>query len=156
MTLFGDQAQSGLDRAAELVEETIEALGVEPTQARLSAEGGQRRWSLQRGSAAILIALAPPAAASRDGSIRVIARVVRLPSDDRQLAFFRRLLELNGSELSGVAFGIHGGEVVLIAERSVRDLDASEVDSMVRTIGRAADQYDDVLAKEYGTSRSSD
>jgi len=27
---------------------------------------------------------------------------------------------------------------------------------MVRTIGRAADQYDDVLAKEYGTSRSSD
>lgn len=154
MTLFGDQAESELERAGELVEQTIEALGVDPAAARLA--GTARRWSLRRGSASILIALSEPTEHAPEGTIRVVAPVVRLPAEDRQPKLFRHLLEANASEIPGAAFAIRGDDVVLVAERSVRDLDASEVDAMVRTVGREADRYDDALAEEFGTTRSSD
>jgi hypothetical protein len=154
MSLFDDQAESGVERAVELVEQTIESLGVSPTQARLSEEG--RRWSLRRGSAAIVISIVDPQKGAADGIIRVIAPVVRLPDAARRAALYERLLDANANGLGGPAFGIRGEDVVLVSERSVRDLDASEVDQMVRAIGREADRYDDVLAKEFGTSRSSD
>ena len=154
MSLFDDQAESGVERAVELVEQTIESLGVSPSEARLS--GDARRWSLRRGSAAIVISIVDPKDGAGDGTIRVIAPVVRLPDPAARAPLFERLLEVNANGLGGPAFGVRGQEVVLVSERSVRDLDASEVDQMVRAIGREADRYDDVLAKEFGTSRSSD
>ena len=75
---------------------------------------------------------------------------------DREAALYKRLLEANASELVGVAFGLRDGEVVLVSERSVRDLDGSEVDALIRSVGRVADRFDDALAKEFGAQRSSD
>lgn len=156
MTLFGDHAESNLKRAAGLVEQTIEALGVDPAQTRVAAGEDTQRWALRRGSASILIGLRPPAQGADEGTIRLVAPVVRVPEGDGATTLFRRLLELNTSALVGVAFGVQGGDVVLVAERSLKDLDASEVDDMVRTIGSMADRYDDHLAKDFGTVRSSD
>ena len=154
MSLFDDQAESGVERAVELVEQTIESLGVSPSEARLAGDG--RRWSLRRGSAAIVISIVEPPKGAADGTIRVIAPVVRLPEVSRRAALYERLLAANAGGLGGPAFGVRGDDVVLVSERSVRDLDASEVDQLVRAIGREADRHDDVLAKEFGTSRSSD
>ena len=154
MTLFGDHAESNLKRATSLVEQTIEALGVDPAQTRLGA--GEQQWSLRRGSASILISVQPPARGADEGTIRLVAPVVRIPEGDAATGLFRKLLELNTRALVGVAFGVQGADVVLVAERSLQDLDASEVDGMVRTIGAMADRYDDQLASEFGTVRSSD
>ncbi len=156
MTLFGDHAENDLKRAVGLVEQTIEALGVNPAETRIGASDGSHRWSLRRGSAAILVAVLPPSEAAPAGSLRVVAPVVRVPPEDRMLPLARRLLEANARELRGVAFGLREEDVVLISERSLQDLDASEVSSVVRAIGSAADRYDDLLAQEFGTSRSSD
>jgi len=154
MTLFGDHAESNLQRATSLVEQTIEAPGVDPAQTRLGA--GAQQWALRRGSASILISVQPPARGADEGTIRLVAPVVRIPGGDAAAGLFRKLLELNTEVLVGVAFGVQGSDVVLVAERSLQDLDASEVDGMVRTIGAMADRYDDQLASEFGTVRSSD
>ena len=155
MALFADQSAEQLKHAEALVEQTIRALGIDPTTARTTA-GERTVYSLKRGSASILVVLHPPREGEPDGTIRVVAPIIRLPAADRRPALFQRLLELNGRELIGAAFGIVGDDVVVLSERSVRDLDASEVEATLRTIGRVADRYDDVLAKEFGTTRSAD
>lgn len=91
------------------------------------------------------------------GVLRVVAPVVKLPSDAAQAnALFRRALELNGREIHGSAFGIFGDDLVAIAERALTDLDGSEVDAAIRGVGAVADKWDDTLAKEFATKRSSD
>lgn len=156
MTLFGDQSATELDRAVSLVEQSIAALGVDPERSRMAGEGGVRQFSLRRGSAALLVAIHPPGQGADAGSIRVVAPVVRMPDGGPTVELLMRLLRANADELVGAAFGVRDGEVVLVAERSVRDLDASEVDAMIRTVGRDADRYDDALAQEFGTLRASD
>ncbi|MFW5875590.1 MAG: YbjN domain-containing protein [Myxococcota bacterium] len=156
MTLFGDQRATELDRAVSLVEQTIVALGVDPERSRASDESGVHRFSLRRGSAALLVAIHPPAEGAESGTIRVVAPVVRMPPDGPTPELLMRLLRANAEELVGGAFGVRDGEVVLLAERSVRDLDASEVDAMIRTVGRDADRYDDALAAEFELTRASD
>lgn len=148
--------QSTDEEAVALVERSIRALGVDPQQTRLAAEGGVSRYSLKRGSAGIIVSVHPPTAGREEGRLRIVAPVVRAPESDRQAALFRRLLEANAEELEGVAFGLLDDEVVLVAERSVRDLDASEVDRMIRAVGNGADRFDDLLAEEFGAPRSSE
>lgn len=145
-----------MERAVSLVEQTIAALGVDPQRSRLAADGGVERFSLRRGSAALVVALHPPGQGDDAGTIRVVAPVVRMPSSGPTPELLLRLLRANADELVGAAFGVQAGEVVLLAERSIRDLDASEVDALIRTIGRDADRYDDALAREFGTTRCSD
>lgn len=157
MTLFGDGAESDHQRAVTLVEETITALGIDPTASVLPGDPeGPRRFALRRGSAQIIVAVHPPAPGLEEGTLRVVAPVVRVPSEDLQLALFRRLLEANAQELVGVAFAVAGDDVVVVAERSLQDLDSSEVQAMIRTVGASADRFDDHLAQKFHTTRSSD
>jgi hypothetical protein len=141
-------------RAIELVETTIKALGVDPEKARIPGDEKTTAYALRRGSARVVIAVAR--GEGHDGVLRVLAPVVRVPSADKEAAVFRRLLELNARELSGASFGIFGEDIVATEERSVRDLDPSEVESVIKNVGRVADRWDDALSKEYGLTRSSD
>jgi len=152
MTTFGDH---DADRAVDLVEQAIRGLGIDPAASRTEREG-HVAFAMRRGSARILAAIHGPTAELGGGRLRVVAPVVRLPGNDREAALCRRLLEANATELVGAAFAISGQEVVVVAERGVRDLDASEVDAMIRTVGRVADRYDDELATAFGAVRSSD
>ncbi len=154
MTHNADRA-ADVERTVALVEQTIRGLGIDPAASRTEREG-HVAFALRRGSARILIAIHAPRAELPEGRIRVVAPVVHLPPPDREGALCRRLLEANATELVGVAFAISGNEVVVVAERAVRDLDASEVDAMIRSVGRAADRYDDELAMQFGAVRSSD
>jgi len=156
MTLFGDHVEGDLARAVSLVEQTITALGIDPTASRVQTSDGSHRFALRRGSAAILVTVHPPAEKGQHGTLRVVAPVVRIPDSSKQHALYEHLLSLNVTQLVGAAFGISGDDVVLVAERSLVDLDASEVNDMVRVVGRAADRFDDVLAGEFETTRSSD
>jgi len=154
MTPIEERANTDVERAVALVEETIEALGIDPRSSRNEREG-HIAYALRRGSARILIAVHSPSGDLTEGRIRVVAPVVVLPSAE-QPALLRYLLEANATELVGAAFAISGQEVVVVTERSVGDLDASEVDTMIRTVGRVADRYDDQLSKTFELQRSSD
>lgn len=142
-------------RAVSLVEQVIRGLGIDPAASRVDREG-HVAFALRRGSARILVAVHAPSAQLPEGRLRVVAPVVHLPPPEREAALFRRLLVANATELAGAAFAISGAEVVIVSERSVKDLDVSEVDSMIRNVGRTADRYDDELAAQYGAVRSSD
>ena len=155
MALFDDHEEGSKSRAVELVEQTLRALGIDPAVARIAADRGAERWSLRRGSVVMLVAIQAASTEGEAASLRVVAPVVRVGSADRAV-LYAWLLEANAREVRGAAFGVTGDEVVLIAERSVLDLDASEVDAMVRTVGAAADHYDDFLATKFGAVRASD
>lgn len=142
-----------VERAIGLVETTIKGLGVDPAQAKIPGDQKTVAYALRRGSARVVVAIAREAGG---GTLRVLAPVVKAPAADREAAVFKRLLELNAREASGAAFGLFGDDVVAVAERGVKDLDASEVDAIVKNVGRVADRWDDALAKEFGLKRSSD
>ncbi|HJL20290.1 MAG TPA: YbjN domain-containing protein [Sandaracinaceae bacterium LLY-WYZ-13_1] len=152
--MSGDQAAQA-ERAVALVEQTIRGLGIDPGASRSQREG-HVAYALRRGSARILVAVHAPSDGLPEGRLRVVAPVIHLPAADREHALFRRLLELNATELVGSAFAISGGEVVVVTERAVSDLDASEVDAMIRNVGRVADRWDDQLAERFGATRSTD
>ena len=141
-------------RAIGMVEATIKTLGVDPATAKIPGDEKTSAYALRRGSARVVVAVAKADGGS--GTLRVLAPVVRAPEAAKEAAVFRRLLELNAREVAGAAFGLFGDEIVAVAERTTRDLDASEVDAIIKNVGRVADRWDDALAKEFGLKRSSD
>jgi hypothetical protein len=141
-------------RAVEMVETTIKALGVDPGSAKIPGDDKTHAYALRRGSARVVVAVSR--LEGGNGVLRVLAPVVHAPEAAKEAAVFRRLLELNAREISGAAFGLFGDEIVAVAERTTKDLDPSEVDASVKNVGRVADRWDDVLAKEFGLKRASD
>jgi hypothetical protein len=140
-------------RAVEMVETTIRSLGVDPAAAKIPGDDKTHAYALRRGSARVVVAVSR---VEGGGVLRVLAPVVHAPEASKEAAVFRRLLELNAREISGAAFGLFGEEIVAVAERSTKDLDASEVDASIKNVGRVADRWDDALAKEFGLKRSTD
>jgi hypothetical protein len=141
-------------RAKKLVEDTIQKLGIDPETTRIPGDGETSAYALKRGSARVIVAVH---GVGDEGTLRVVAPVVKVPADaSKHAAFYRRLLDLNGKEIQGAAFGMFGDDAVVITERPVKDLDASEVEGAIRSVGRVADRWDDALAAEFGTTRSAD
>jgi hypothetical protein len=139
--------------AVALVEASIQKIGIDPATARIPGDAHTAAFALRRGSARVVVAVHGGA----HGVLRVVAPVVKVPADAASAnGLFRRVLELNGREIHGSAFGIFGDDVVAITERSLVDLDASEVEAAIRGVGAIADKWDDTLAKEFATKRSSD
>jgi hypothetical protein len=65
---------------------------------------------------------------------------------------YRRLLELSFLSTSDAAFGIDADkdEIYVRAMRRLSSLDFEEFEDLVETVGRVADEWDDVLAREFG------
>lgn len=153
--VFEDQAEQDVATAVELVKNALAVLGVDASSARSPQGDAVAAFELRRGSARVRIAVFGPTE-GRSGMLRVLAPVVALPPSSEERGLYRRLLEVNARDLAGAAFGITDKDVVLVAERSVADLDGSEVDALLETVSRAADHFDDLLAREFNTRRSSD
>jgi len=96
---------------------------------------------------------------ARDGAVgrlRIVSPIVRIDGE-MSLALTTKLLTLNGTELPGVAFGlVSGNVVVLVAERSVAELDKVEVQEILHQIGFYADKFDDSLVNDFGGIRVCD
>ena len=142
--------------AIEGVEAVIGELGIDPSSARVECEGSETRFALRRGSALVLVAIHPPAGRDAEGTLRIMAPVVASGGAEDRLAMYEHLLRLNATGLRGLAFGLLDDEIVLVIERGLLDLDASEIRAALGAIGEAADHYDDELADRFGTERASD
>ena len=151
----GQKTVEEFDRAKELIEGTIQRLGVDPVGARAKDAPTTVSWTFQRGSAAILVNLT---FRKEDGKLylRVISPVMTLPEAARREALFIRLLELNGKGLANCGFGLIGDRIVVVSERPTEGLDASEAEQIIRHLAAVADTYDDKLVNEFGGSRTSD
>jgi hypothetical protein len=143
-----------LESTKKLVDATLTKLGLDAAAARVKDEELQTSWTLQRGSASVLItAIARPE--QKGVFLRVASPVLVLPEGDHS-GLFRRLLELNVAGLANAAFGVMGDRVIAVSERPAPGLDQNEVEQMIRHLSAVADTYDDRLVKEFGGRRASD
>lgn len=141
------------DRFAEAsatIQSVLSKLGLDPKGSQVRDEESTRAWGLLRGSAQVLIMVSKTEDATW---VRVIAPVVKLPSDDQKPAFFQRLLELNARGMRNAAFGLLNDGVVIVSERPAEGLDQHELEQILKHVGALADHYDDEFIKEYGVAR---
>jgi len=85
------------------------------------------------------------------GVLLFLAPVMRVPITGRE-TFYRRLLELSFLTTSDAAFAIDAqkDEVFVRALRRLSGLDYEEFEDLLDTVGKVADEWDDVLKKEFG------
>ena len=148
------QSDGGIGKARKLVEGVIKGLGLVPDECTIEAAEGAAAWQVARGSAYVMVALNP----GREGAparLRLVSPIVRTKYEVAP-AMLMRLLELNGTELPGIAFGMIGDKIVLLTERSVTGLDKAEVEELLHVIGVYADKYDDELVNQFGGTRVCD
>ncbi len=149
------QSDGGLSKAKKTIEAVLKGLELDPGKSSIEGTGGGFAWQIARGSADVMIALNP----SQGGAaprLRLVSPIVKM-RDGVPTKLATTLLTLNGTELPGLAFGlIQGDVIVLVAERSVADLDKGEVEELLRLTGFYADKYDDVLVDEFGGTRVCD
>ncbi len=139
----GPSPQAVLD----LVDAALEALGVEGV--REDSEEGVD-WNLQVGSAPIRIGLQANEVLE-EPTVEISAPILRLPPRNL-LAFYRRCLELNRI-LVGCAIGVEDDVVMVAAERRLPGLDRAQFMEMLLNVASAADEFDDVLAAEFGAEK---
>lgn len=136
--------------ASATIEAVLRKLGLDPDASKVRDEPGTRAWGLLRGSAQVLMMVNQSEGVTW---VRVIAPVVKLPAEDKRLAFFGRLLELNARAMRNASFGLLNDGVVVVSERPAEGLDANEVEQILKHVGAVADHYDDLFIAEYGVSR---
>lgn len=86
------------------------------------------------------------------GVLLLLAPVMSVPKTGRE-AFYRRLLELSFLTTADASFAIDAAkdEVFVRALRRLSGLDYEEFEVLLETVGRVADEWDDVLKREFGT-----
>jgi hypothetical protein len=84
------------------------------------------------------------------GVLLFVAPVMPLPDTGRE-TLYRRLLELSFLATSDAAFAIDADrdEVVVRALRRLSGLDYEEFEDLLDTVGKVADEWDDVLRAEF-------
>jgi hypothetical protein len=85
------------------------------------------------------------------GVLLMVAPVLALPHTGRE-TLYRRLLELSFLTTSDAAFAIDSqrDEIVVRALRRLSGLDYEEFEDLLETVGKVADEWDDVLKGEFG------
>ena len=98
---------------------------------------------MQWGSAFVIIAVSGSA-------VVAIAPLFRTVPAGKEQAFYRKLLEHNAHMGGMASFAIQpDGWVVLHAGRAIRGLDANELATMIASVGKFADDFDDKLIAEF-------
>jgi len=85
------------------------------------------------------------------GVLLFLAPVMKVPLTGRE-ALYRRVLELSFLTTSDAAFAIDAekDEVYVRALRRLSGLDYEEFEDLLDTVGKVADEWDDLLTAEFG------
>jgi hypothetical protein len=87
------------------------------------------------------------------GVLLFLAPIMRVPHTGRE-TFYRRLLELSFLTTADASFSIDSqkDEVFVRSLRRLSGLDYEEFEDLLDTVGKVADEWDDVLRKEFAQS----
>jgi Tir chaperone protein (CesT) family len=85
------------------------------------------------------------------GVLLFLAPVMKVPLTGRE-SLYRRILELSFLTTSDAAFAIDAekDEIYVRALRRLSGLDYEEFEDLLDTVGKVADEWDDVLGAEFG------
>jgi hypothetical protein len=114
--------------------------------AKLDALDASGFAQIKRGSATIGVNVL-----EGQGVLLLLSPIMPVPLTARE-QFYRRLLELSFLATSDAAFAIDAqkDEVNVRALRRLSGLDYEEFEDLLETVGKVADEWDDVLQKEFG------
>jgi hypothetical protein len=84
------------------------------------------------------------------GVLLIIAPVMPVPKHGREV-LYRKLLELSFLTTADASFAIDAAkeEIFVRALRRLSGLDYEEFEDLLETVGRVADEWDDVLKREF-------
>jgi hypothetical protein len=149
--VYADRATgASYPTAFEMVNAYIERY-VEKTGTELARLDGTGYSQVKRGSAHVGINVLED-----NGVLMLLAPLRSVPSagggGGGREAFYRRLLELSFLATSDAAFAIDGkADLVYVrALRRLSGLDYEEFEDLLQTVSQVADEWDDVLTREYG------
>jgi hypothetical protein len=137
-----------LTNATELVNKYVQSLGL-PIESVFNKE--KNAWYWVKGSAKIEVFIQSlPVGSSQRHFLRLFSPLVKIPQD-KALAFYRRLLELNDTSL-GVKITVmkDSDQIYATYERDIKGLDYDEVIDMVADFEWWSDHFDDLLMNEFG------
>lgn len=131
--------ESSLPSASEQLRANLEASDL------LSAaeEVGNGMFRLSWGSATVVCA-------ARGSAVVAIAPMFEALPQTKTNEFCQRILKLNAEMGGTAAFALQtDGSVVLQCGRGIQGMDPEELKLLLNTVGKFADDYDDVLDKEF-------
>lgn len=144
--LFDNSWETNATSAIGLIEQALAHLGHDPEACELDDPSMLKSWWFSQGSATITVVLR-----RRPGTphLRVSTPVMTPATQSDRGALHADLLARN-LDLCGMAFALDGDKVVLVGERTTRDLDRGEVIDLIDGLARHADAVDDALVTKYG------
>lgn len=137
--------------AIATVEEVVRSFGLSPSECRFDTRDGSTAWSVGGERAEVLIFVNPPAHRDAPEMVRMVSPVWR-PPPRVQAEAWKRLLELNATDLVGAAFAFMNDVVLIVAERPTTELTPQAVDFMLRAVGSSADHFQEELVRRFGGS----
>lgn len=144
--IYADRASGRVfDNAISMVNAYLERLS-ERSNASLDPLDERGYTTVRRGSAVVGINVLDV-----QGVLLILSPVMRIPSTNRE-GLYRRLLELSFITTSDAAFAIdeQKDEVFVRALRRLSGLDYEEFEDLVTTVAKVADEWDDLLKREFG------
>lgn len=121
------------------LDELLQGSGLAEKAVRLDDHLVRMQW----GSAFVIAGISGSA-------VVAIAPLFRAVPKDKELAFYKKLLEHNAHMGGMASFALQpDGWVVLHAGRALKGIDGHEFATLVAGVGRFADQFDDQLLAEF-------
>jgi len=125
------------------VEDAIAKIGLDPSVFRGDKEG---EWTLQRGEFSIWIDVWNDPV-EKVTYLQVVSPVMSIP-EEYQITLFRELLQIN-LQLCGIAFCVHGENIVLKGTRVAEGLDVEEAYAMIMLVSKYVSSFAPQLLKKY-------
>ncbi len=129
----------------DVIETVIDSLDSNDSAMVNHSEGGHL-WKFQYGSAEVFVQLS---GVTDEDTLTVWSVVLQLPAkNEAELA--KKLLTMNWQDTLEARFAILENQIVVVASRSVADMEAGEVSRSITIVATTADNNDDLLQAEYG------
>ncbi|NJK28430.1 MAG: YbjN domain-containing protein [Coleofasciculaceae cyanobacterium SM2_3_26] len=129
----------------EEIETVIYSLAVDQ-KVMVGSSGDDRGWKFQYGTVEVYVQLT---GLTEEDTLTVWSPVLPLPAK-KEAELTRKLLELNWSSTLEARFAIVEDKVVVVASRTVADLNPGEISRSITIVATLADDMDEPLIEEYG------
>ena len=132
-----------LTKYYNIVEQAIAKIGLDPTLFRGEQAGD---WTLRRGDYNIWIDVWND---EREAVtyLQVVAPVMEIPAETQNV-LFRELLQIN-LQLCGIAFCVHGDQIVLKGTRVAEGLDMEEAYAMIMLVSKYVHTFAPRMLQKY-------
>jgi Putative bacterial sensory transduction regulator len=138
------EATASVDYAMEI--ETVIASLAEDQKVLVGNDGASHIWKFKYGSVQVFVQLT---GGTEEDTLTVWSPVLKLPAKNES-ELMRGLLEMNWANTFEACFGIFNNEVVVLASRTVADLNPGEISRSITVVATIADEHDEALQSEFG------